>query len=41
MHVFDVATLTALAQVVADARDLLTAALAGQDRLPVETLVSA
>lgn len=42
MHVFDVATLTALAQVVAEARDLLSDALAGQDRLPVEpTLVSA
>lgn len=42
MHVFDVATLTALAQVVAEARDLLTAALVGQDRLPAEpALVSA
>jgi len=36
MHVFDVATLTALAEVVADACDLLTAALIAQDRLPVE-----
>lgn len=38
MHVFDPATLTALAQTVAEAHDLLTAALAGQDRLPIETL---
>lgn len=37
MHVFDVATLTALAQAVAEARDLLSAALAGQTPLPVET----
>lgn len=40
MHVFDPDTLTALAQVVAEARDLLTAALAGQAPLPVETVVS-
>lgn len=39
MHVFDVATLTALAQTVAEARNLLAAALAGQDRLPVDTLL--
>lgn len=37
MHVFDVATLTALAEVVAEARDLLTAALIGQDQ---QTVVS-
>lgn len=42
MHVFDPDTLTALAQVVAEAHDLLTAALAGQAQLPVEpTLLSA
>ncbi len=39
MHVFEPATLTALAQTVAEAHDLLTAALAGQDRLPVDTLL--
>ncbi len=41
MHVFDPDTLTALAQVVTEARDLLTAALAGQAPSPVDTLVSA
>lgn len=42
MHVYDLATLTALAATVAEAKDLLTAALAGQDRLPVDpALVSA
>lgn len=42
MHVFDPATLTALAQTVAEAHDLPTAALAGQAPQPVEpTLVSA
>lgn len=41
MHVFDLATLTALIQVAAEARDLLSAALAGQTPLPVDqTLVS-
>jgi hypothetical protein len=36
VHLFDVATVDALQAAVAEARDLLTAALVGQDRLPVE-----
>ena len=36
MHVFDPAHLVALGQMAAGANDLLTAALAGQDPLPVE-----
>lgn len=36
VHVFDPAVLTALAAVVAQAQDLLAAALAGQDPLPVD-----
>lgn len=38
MHVFDPAQLVALGQMVAEAHDLLTAALAGQDPLPVEPI---
>ena len=36
MHVFDPAHLVALGQMAAAAHELLTAALAGQDPLPVE-----
>jgi hypothetical protein len=36
MHVFDPAHLVALGQMAAGAHDLLSAALAGQDPLPVE-----
>jgi hypothetical protein len=36
MHVSDPAHLAALGQMVAEAHDLLTAALAGQDPLPVD-----
>jgi hypothetical protein len=34
VHVFDPAVLTALAEAVTEAQDLLTAALTGQDALP-------
>ena len=37
LYVHDPSMLTALASAAVEARDLLTAALAGQDRLPVDT----
>ena len=40
-HLYEPARLVALGQAVAEAHDLLTAALAGQDPLPVEQIALA